>query len=407
MTDVIALDVSMGKSNVAWYQDQTCRQEIEFTHTQTGFNELWEIVQKADQPVIYFESTGVYSRSVERFCRDHQLPFCRLNPLELHLKAEDLRRLKTDRQDARKIALTVQENQFRLTTARSPRYEKLHELNRFYTQLDQDWRHRINQLHSALEQTFPELKLLFKDRHSKLALNVVELFPHPEFIRNLSRTKLKNLLINSTDKKLSNAKGFKYADKLLDFAKDSYPAVDSDAIQVDEVRYFCRQLINLKLQREKIIKQMVELAKQEPAFKTYLSMPGIGDQTAAQLMAELGDITRFDNANQLNAYVGIDIRRYQSGKTQYQDHINKRGNSIARKLLYFAVGNMIRQQRYAPSHIVDFYYRLKEKRPYPKTNKVAMVACMNKTLKCLLTMIKHQDEYHYRYADSRSQITES
>ena len=32
-------------------------------------------------------------------------------------------------------------------------------------------------------------------------------------------------------------------------------------------------------------------------------------------MAEIGDITRFANNKQLNAYAGIDIRRFQSGKT--------------------------------------------------------------------------------------------
>ena len=82
--------------------------------------------------------------------------------------------------------------------------------------------------------------------------------------------------------------------------------------------------------------------------------------------------------------------------------INKRGNAIARKLLFFAVGNMLRCQHRHPNHIVDYYYRLKEKRPYPKTNKVAKVACMNKTLKCLLSMIKYHQKYCYQYTDSQS-----
>lgn len=401
MTDVIALDVSMGRSNVAWYQDKILRQEMAFNHTKTGFNKLLKMVRAANKPTIYFEATGIYSRPVARFCRDHQLPFCQLNPLLVHLKEEDLRRVKTDREDARKIALTAFDNEFRLATPQAPQYVRLRELNRFYNQLSHDWTHRINQLHTALEQTFPELKVLFQNATSKLALNVVELFPHPDLVKPLSRTKLKNQLIKSTDKKLSQVKGFKYADKLLALAKDSYPAVDSEAVQVDEVRYFCRQLIELTIQKEKLIKEMVDLAQQESAFESYVSMPGIGAQTAAQLMAELGDITRFDNANQLNAYIGIDLRRHKSGEEARRDHINKRGNPIARKLVYFAVGNMIRQQHHAPCHIVDYYYRLKEKRPYPKLNKVAMVACMDKTLKCLLAIVKHHDRYRYRYQGLR------
>ena len=54
--------------------------------------------------------------------------------------------------------------------------------------------------------------------------------------------------------------------------------------------------------------------------------------------------------------------------------------------------------------LTQSYYRLKQKRPYPKSNKVAMVACMNKTLKCLLSMIKHHTKYRYRYTDSKSLV---
>lgn len=75
---------------------------------------------------------------------------------------------------------------------------------------------------------------------------------------------------------------------------------------------------------------------------------------------------------------------------------NKRGNAHARSILFFTIGNMIRQQAAAPNHIVDYYYRLK-KGPHPKRDKVAKVACMNKTIKCLLVMIKANQRYDYSY----------
>lgn len=400
MADIFALDVSMGKSYCVWYRGKHCLKEFSLVHTKAGFNALRDMIKKAQKPIIYFEATGIYSRVIEHFCETNGLRFCRLNPLELHLKSESLRRVKTDQKDAHRIALTVQENAFRLTVPWKKDYLQLHELSRFYNQLNADWNYRLNHLHTALEQVFPELKQLFVNRTSKLALNIVELFPHPALVRPYSRVKLKNILMASTDKRISKVKAYKYADRLINLAQKSYPAVSGDAIQVDEVRYYARQLIALTRKREEVIKRMESIAQRLPEYILYCSFPGIGKQTAAQLMGELGDISRFDNANQLNAFVGIDIRRYQSGTYLGQDHINKRGNPIARKLLYFTVGNMIRQQHANSNHIVDYYYHLKEKRPHPKLNKVAMVACMNKTLKCLLSMIKHHEKYHYRYTDS-------
>lgn len=88
-------------------------------------------------------------------------------------------------------------------------------------------------------------------------------------------------------------------------------------------------------------KHLISWAKEFDAFEIYRSMPGIGELTASQLIAELGDLNRFENSKQLNAYVGIDIRRYQSGTFTGQVHINKRGNSKARKLLFIIVRNML------------------------------------------------------------------
>lgn len=402
MSDIIALDVSKNHSYVVWYRDEKCLAEFDCPHNRIGFEHLKVIVDSADDPAVYFEATGVYSRAVVRFCQDNHLSYTQLNPLELHLRSENLRRVKADQADAHKIAHSAIENNYRQTAAWFKDYRQLRELTRFYDQITNDIKLEQGKLYTALEQTFPEEEQLFKSQVSKLALNIILLFPHPDFVHGLSWTKLKNKLISQTDKRLSKTKGLKYAEKLIKYAQISYPATDVDSIQVQEVQYYCRQLIDLTKQKEFLIGQMETLSESLPIYQIFISMPGIGLLTAAQLLGELGDITRFDNANQLNAYIGIDLNRYQSGQYRRQDHINKRGNPHARALVYLIVRNMIRQQAAAPNHIVDYYYRLK-KRPIPKKDKVATVACMNRTLKCLYAMVMTGTKYVYAYADSKSQ----
>lgn len=407
LSDVFALDVSKGHSAGTWYRGDQCLKEFECTHDQVGFAQLYQMIKEADDPIVYFEATGIYSQPLVRFCQDHQLRYCRLNPLELHLNSEKLRRVKTDRKDAHKIAFSAMHHQYRLTTPWTPEYEQTRQLSRFYQQIIKDVKHTRLELYSALQQTFPEIEELFSSRVSKLALNVVLLFPHPDFVRGISRTCLKNKLMSQTDKKLSKAKGLQYAEKLIAFAKNSYPSADADSVQVQEVRYYCRRLIELAQQEDALRKQLITAAKPQAEFQLYQSVPGIGALSAAQLVGELGDILRFDNSKQLNAYVGIDLNRYQSGEYMRQDHINKRGNSHARALLYVIIKNMIRKQAAAPNHIIDYYYKLK-KQPIPKLDKVAMVACMNKTLKCLYAMVMTGTKYRYRYTDSKStNLTES
>jgi len=66
----------------------------------------------------------------------------------------------------------------------------------------------------------------------------------------------------------------------------------------------------------------------------------------------IGDFTRLNNSNQLNAYIGIDLIRYQSGQYIRRNHINKRGNPIARGILFLVEHNMIKQCASA------LYYRI-------------------------------------------------
>lgn len=183
------------------------------------------------------------------------------------------------------------------------------------------------------------------------------------------------------------------------YAEDSYPAVTETDIHVQKTRYYAERLQELLIQKEKLSKKMIEITAQLPESKVISSFPGIGELSTAQLLGELGDLRRFSNNKKVNAYLGIDIRRYQSGKYFGQDHINKRGNPKGRKILFYIVRNMIRAQHAAPNHIVDYYYKLK-KQPIPKKDKVATVACMNKLLKCLHAMVRNGTMYDYSYAVS-------
>ena len=144
---------------------------------------------------------------------------------------------------------------------------------------------------------------------------------------------------------------------------------------------------------------MVEISKNRKEYQVLLSFPGIGEVTAVRIIGELGDIRRFKNHKQLNAYVGIDIMRYQSGNTIYKDKINKRGNNKLRKILYFMIDNMIKLRKKSKNHLVDYYDKLKTQ-PAKKHHKVASVACINKLLKVAFHLITHETIYDYEIASA-------
>lgn len=81
---------------------------------------------------------------------------------------------------------------------------------------------------------------------------------------------------------------------------------------------------------EKEIENTVLTLVDLPLYQALQSLRGVGPITAATLIAEVGDITRFKKASQLMSYVGLVPREHSSGNTRWQGKITKAGNSHIR-----------------------------------------------------------------------------
>ncbi|MGE7926090.1 IS110 family transposase [Viridibacillus arvi] len=406
MKHVVAFDISMGKSTIVIYNHyRQCEFEGEISHSKSAFetlNEKLRFLTKQDgQAVeIVFEATGVYSASLERFFQTEGYTYHRINPLEANLQMASMRRQKTDKSDAHELAKSHFRVKRSVTYSQDDYYIQMRALTRYYDEIDTEINHLFNRMHAILQLSFPELERLFTTR-SALFLNIVQLYPHPDEVVACSKTVIRNRLKANTKKNLSLARAEQKGIALLEAAKDSYPAISKEDVRCEQVRDYAKRIADLKEKKENLVKQMVELSKNRKEYQVLISFPGIGEATAVRLIGELGDIHRFKNHKQLNAYVGIDIMRYQSGNTFYRDKINKRGNNKLRKILFFMIQTMITLRQKTKNHLVEYYDKLKTQ-PQRKPHKVASIACMNKFLKVAFHLITHEITYDYETASTYS-----
>jgi transposase len=406
MKHVIAFDVSMGKSTMVIYDRyQRCQYEGELEHTVSGFKSLKEQIdslrkQDGKTPDIVFEATGVYSRGLENFLQEHRYPYSRLNPLEAKIQTASMRRQKTDIGDAHELAKSHFRSVRDETYVQDEYFEQMRALGRYYEDLEKEIRHHYNRLHAFLQLSFPLLEKAFS-KSSSLFLNIVQLYPHPACLHNLSLADLRNHIRQATRKNLSDQKAEEKATLLIEAAENSYPAIRPGDVRCQHLKQYAKRILELVEQKKDIVKQMVELSKERVDFQVLMSFPGIGETTAVRIIGEIGDIRRFKNHKQINAFAGIDIQRHQSGKLQYQDRINKRGNRRLRKILYFMVMSMISLRAKTKNRIVDYYDQLK-KQPQSKPHKVAVIACVNKFLKVAFHLIQHGILYDYGSAKASS-----
>ena len=403
MGHVIAFDVSMGKSTMVVYDhNQHCKYEGELEHTASGFESLKERIeslkkQDGEAPEIVFEATGVYSQGLESFLQAQNYPYSRINPLQAKLQmATSMRRNKTDISDAHELAKSHFKAERYETYVQEEYFEQMRALGRYYDDLEKEIRQYSNRLHAFLQLSFPLLEKVFS-KSSIQFLNIVQLYPHPDYLQGLSKEEIRNQVKQATRKNISLKEAEEKTEMLIAALEDSHSAIKVTDVRCQHLKQIAKRIVELKQQEKETIGQMVDLSKDRTDFQVLKSFPGIGAPTAVRIIAELGDIRRFKNHKQVNAYAGIDIQRYQSGKLQYQDRINKRGNRRLRKILFFMIMTMISQRKKSQNQIVDYYDQLK-KQPQSKHHKVAVIACVNKFLKVAFHLIQHGILYNYELA---------
>ena len=318
-----------------------------------------------------------------------------MNPLEANLQMAKMRRHKTDHSDAHELAKSHFKMEREATYVQEDYYEQMRALTRYYDEVDEEIILLKSRMHAILHMSFPELEKLITPS-SALFLNIVQLYPHPALVLSHSKTVIKNRLKANTKKNLSLIRAEKKATELLEAAQNSYPAIKPSDVRCDQVKDYAARIAELKEKKEALVQQMTERSKERQEYLVLRSIPGIGDSTACRLIGEIGDIRRFQNAKQLNAYAGIDIMRYQSGNTHYRDRINKRGNKHLRKILYFMIQGMLMLKE-KPNHFADYYYKLKTQ-PQRKPHKVAIIACVNKFLKVTFQLLTRGILYDYESA---------
>ncbi|MGT2787957.1 IS110 family transposase, partial [Streptococcus loxodontisalivarius] len=339
MRAVFAIDVSKASSEVAIWVNGEKVHGYTMTNDSIGFNRLLDDLKTVHNPEIVFEATGVYSRRLQAFLENNGYAYTRLNPLEAKKQLDSLRVRKTDKIDAEKLA----QSQFVLnrkpTYVQKEVYQNLRDLSRFYQNLTEDIVRTKNRLHKVLQVTFPELENLLASQGEQY-WNLVMTFPRKDLVLELERDVLEDVVRDSTSKRISDKRVSELADKLTELADQSYCAVKKTSPIMEEVRYYAQELLRLTERRQIVLDEMVTLAQPLPEYEILLSIPGIAETTATSIIGELGDIRRFQSANQINAFIGIDLRHYESGNFIAKEHITKRGNPYARKILFKCIHNI-------------------------------------------------------------------
>jgi hypothetical protein len=101
-----------------------------------------------------------------------------------------------------------------------------------------------------------------------------------------------------------------------------------------------------------VVKKLEAIGKADPRIARVQTIPGLGPRTAEILVACIDDAKRFENGRQVSQYFGLVPRQYQSGETNRNGRITKRGNPLARTILVECAWSSLRYNPWA-KHVYD------------------------------------------------------
>jgi transposase len=136
--------------------------------------------------------------------------------------------------------------------------------------------------------------------------------------------------------------------------------------------------------------EMVRYLEQIPYSRIILSLKGIGPVTAAGLIGEVGDFTKFSTIGEVMKLAGLDLYEVSSGKHRGKLRISKRGRPLMRKLLYLAALSAVRK-----GGVMHEWYQRALDRGMIKTK--ALVAVSRKLLGIIYALVRDHSIYVENY----------
>jgi len=382
------IDVAKHKHAVVVLDEQGQVHKPAFTaeNTHAGMQHLLDALKPfADKVCIGLEATGHYWLSLYDVLTRNNYPVVVLNPLQISAyRRSGIRKVKNDKTDSIWIADFVRISNTPASNRDIPSLLQLRELSRFRFWLTDQIGDCKRKLLTILDRVFPEYESLFSSVFVKSSKAMLQEAVTAQDFAEFDLQELTELLYKTSRGKF----GAEKAEQIQEQARQSIGVgFLADAVRV-EMHCLLAQIELLEEQQAEVDKAQEELMQTIPQYIT--SIPGIALPTGAAILAEIGDVSRFENEGKLVAYAGIDATVHQSGQFNAgKMHMSKRGSPYLRLALWQAASMAIRH-----NEELKIYYQ--KKRKEGKAHGTALGAVCRKLLIRVYVILKQNRPYEIR-----------
>ena len=385
--NAVGIDVSKGKSTVTIRRpgDIVVMSPRDIPHTQSAINDLIAQIKELDGDTkVCMEHTGRYYEPVAAWLSDAGIFVSAVNPMLIKEFGDDsLRSPKTDKADSKKIARYTLDRWAKLKQYGSmdKTRNQLKTMNRQFGFYMAHKTAMKNNLIALLDQTFPGANNFFdspaRSDGSQKWVDFVYTYWHVDCVRSKSLDAFTEHYQNWCKRKGYNFSAAK-ATAIYQLSSDMIAVFPKDGSTKLLVRQAVAMLNTASETVESLRVKMDETASTLPEYPVVMAMNGVGPTLGPQLMAEIGDVTRFTHRGALTAFAGVDPGKDESGQhVRKSVPTTKKGSPYLRKTLFQIMDGLIKR-----SPVDDPVYAfMDKKRAQGKPYYVYMTAGANKFLR--------------------------
>jgi transposase len=304
--------------------------------------------------------------------------------------------LKTDRKDPKVIADIIELGHALTVVIPEGAAAELRRLTQARERTTESRTRLFNQLQCLLVISFPEFLQVMTDVKTASAQHLLRHYPTAQDIVALGESSLAALLRKVSRGKLREDR----ARALFEAASGSVGVQDGRSSMLLEMRLMLDTIATYDRFIGGLEIEMIRHLEQIPYSRIILSLKGIGPVTAAGLIGEVGDFTRFGTIGELTKLAGLDLYEVSSGKHRGKLRISKRGRPLIRKLLYLAALSTVRK-----GGVMHVWYQRAMGRGMKKTK--ALVAVSRKLLGIIFALVRDHSVYVENYTKQKPVFQEA
>ena len=390
---LVGIDVSKESFSVAGIDSEGNESfSRSYSMDSSGFGEFLKTItshcEDLSKVIIGMESTGCYHLNLFSFLTSRQIHTLVINPLLIANYAKlSLRKTKTDKKDARTIAkFLLDHRQEVCQLSVSQDLQDLRDLSRERESLCHLMSATKVEIKRVIRTTFPELESM-GDLYTRTMIRFLQEYPSARLVRAAkSKAIAKALKRPSVGNKLTLT-----AEEIVKAAQSSVATV-SPAKEII-LRGKIATLLHLQERLAEVSKLLTELCQSTKLedLEILRSIKGVGPNTAAPLLAEMGEVKNYSSHKKIIAYAGMDPSVHESGKYVGMSKLSKRGNRHLRRAIYLMTASVVSQNAFFKA------YFLKRKREGLAPQK-APFATAHKLIRVIFAMLSQRTHFKVKEA---------